>query len=450
MADDFFRIHRGLQLDSSSLFLTGSGDPASTTDTQNASVGSYYTDTSNGNLWLKITSGTALSDWSQMATQTYVDNQSATGISWREPAVVRDNVSTTVPTGTAGNPITVDGVSVTNAQRVLFSNATPTPNIFVYNQTTGLFVEDVNTLSTGDAVYIEHGTSAGQTYVYNGTVWVLINQSSSDEIGFIDTFIGKTVGNVTPTYSTTNFVANADSLRVAIGKLDTEFGVNVTTGNYILSTNKVNANIQALDTKLGAAVTSTNFISNGNSITANLSALDAEFGANVSNGTVILAANKVNGNITALDTELGYVEAFIGKSVGNNTPSYTSQVYVTNGDNLEVAVGKLDAALNDVSAKTSAANVTTDTVLDTVTAAKMVEWDIYVVNSADATNVSASKIFAVSNGTDTDFTRFATLHVGAVISGLTFNVVISGGGAMELHVASTTAVDVIARRVTSV
>lgn len=45
-------------------------------------------------------------------------------------------------------------------------------------------------------------------------------------------------------------------------------------------------------------------------------------------------------------TEIGYLRAFVGKAAaGNTTPDYSSTVYVTDGDSLLTAVGKLDAAL---------------------------------------------------------------------------------------------------------
>lgn len=45
--------------------------------------------------------------------------------------------------------------------------------------------------------------------------------------------------------------------------------------------------------------------------------------------------------------EIGYVHTFVGKTAfGSETPTYSSQVFVTNGDNLETAIGILDSSLN--------------------------------------------------------------------------------------------------------
>jgi hypothetical protein len=111
----------------------------------------------------------------------------------------------------------------------------------------------------------------------------------------------------------------------------------------------------------------------------------------------------------------------------------------------------LDAALTTVAGNltlTTATNVTTVTTIDSVTA-NVVEWDVYIVNAGDATNVYAAKIFALSNGTTVDFTRFATLKLGANIAGLTFTVTVTAG-VISLKVTSTTAVDVKARRLSAI
>ena len=64
----------------------------------------------------------------------------------------------------------------------------------------------------------------------------------------------------------------------------------------------------------------------------------------------------VQSNQTSLD-ELGFIRAFIGKDAsGSETPTYTSTVNITNGDTLEVAAGKLDAAVS-----TNATNIGTNT-----------------------------------------------------------------------------------------
>lgn len=66
-------------------------------------------------------------------------------------------------------------------------------------------------------------------------------------------------------------------------------------------------------------------------------------------GSGVQDANNCHGvarvDVDGLDTELNYIHTFIGKSgMGNETPTYSSTNTVSNGDSLETAIGKLDAA----------------------------------------------------------------------------------------------------------
>lgn len=249
MSLDYMRIARGLELDEQVTLLQGMGAPGASGDPSTVLVGSFYLDNNNGDVYSKITAGVGTDKWEKLASQSYVDGVVTNQISWREPAQVNDSVSTTVPAGTAGNPITVDGASITDGQRVLFSAITSGggPNVYIYNQTTGLFVEDTNNESAGDTLYIIDGTDAGKRFTFNGTAWVLLDVTSLDELGYIRAFIGKSAaGNVLPTYTSTTQVANSDDLEVAIGKLDGAIGGQPTTNTIISNTNTANANIQAL------------------------------------------------------------------------------------------------------------------------------------------------------------------------------------------------------------
>jgi len=210
MALNFHDVRRGLNLDESVQIIGTNGPPVGG-DADVVVLGSIAIDFLNGHLYQKNLAGTGGDKWQFIGADK----------SFRDPAKVRQNVSTTLPTGTAGNPDTQDGETINDGDRVLFSNLTVNPNVYIYQQTPGTYVEDTNEATTGDTLMIELGTDAGRSFTFNGTTWVLTNQADSDELGFIRTFIGKTAaGSETPTYSSTNVVANADSLETAIGKLD--------------------------------------------------------------------------------------------------------------------------------------------------------------------------------------------------------------------------------------
>jgi len=463
MSFDFFRIERGLDLDDGSVqYLQGLGAPGAAGDTAAAPVGSVYTDNSDGSLYTKILSGTGTDKWQKMASEQYVNNAVGATISWREPAVVRDNVATTLPTGTATQPIVIDGVSITQGQRVLFSALTGGggKNIYVYDQGTGTFTEDANQETSGDAVFIQSGTSAGKTYVFNGANWVQSDQASLDEEGYIRAYIGKpTAGSVSPTYTSTNFVVQSSDLTAAVSALDAEFGPNVSLGNFIDPAFKVNANIQALDTEIGPNVTNGgwilaansvnqnlqvldthlgvpflagNFISAGQTVSAAVTALDVEIGPNVVNGNFILAANKVNQNIQALDNEIG--------------ANVTTAGYISSGNTVNQNIQALNTALTNNSTEVTVTNVTSIQTIDTVAGAKAAKWLVRVELVADPTRVYATEVYAVTDGTTSDYTRYATLKLGTSIPGLAVTVDMNGAD-LRLRAAATGAVNVTAHRV---
>ena len=461
MSQDFFRVERGIELDESVQILQGSGIPGAAGDTSLAPVGSTYQDNSTGAVFSKISAGVGTDKWQKLASEEYVNNAVGATVSWREPALVRDNVATTLPSGTASSPIVIDGVSITDGQRVLFAalSAGNGKNVYVYNQTTGVFVEDVNQESNGDAVYVQSGTSAGKTFIFNGSAWVQSDQSSLDELGYLRSFIGKSAaGAEMPTYSSNNFVGNNTSLEAAIGELDAQFGPTVSAGNYVVPANKTNANIQALDTAIGANVSAGNHISPANKVQQNIQELDTQLGAELANGNFISAGQTTNSAITALDAEIG------ANVVAGNFVSPTSKVnaniqaldtqlganvldgeYISSASSTNANIQALDTAVSENSKLVSVPNVTSIQTIDSV-AAGSAKWLVRVENAADSTNVYATEVYAVSNGVSSDYTRYATLKMGANITGLAVTVDLSAGS-MRLRVASTAAVNVSVRRV---
>lgn len=461
---DFFRIERGLELDDLVQYLQGTGAPGTTIDTNAALVGSVYTDNADGSLYTKITAGSGTVRWQKMASETYVNNAVGATVSWREPVVVRENVATTLPTGTPSMAIMVDGVSITDGQRVLFSaiSGGNGKNIYTYNQTTGVFAEDANAETSGDATYVQNGTAAGKTYVYNGTDWVLTDQASLDEEGYIRAFVGKDgVGNEMPNYSSNNFVVDGTSLEAAISSLDLELGPNVSLGNFVDPADKVNTNIQSLDTQLGANVAAGNHISpantthqniqeldtqigaellNGNFISANdqlsvaITSLDSELGPNVSNGNFILAANKINQNIQALDNEIGAQVTSAGVILNTNTVN----------QNIQALAGELA----EVTTEVTVTNVTSIQTVDSVTS-MAAKWLVFVELVSDTTRTYATEVYALQNGVSSDYTKYATLRIGTAIPGLNITVDLNAGD-LRLRCQATGAVNVTSRRVGTV
>jgi hypothetical protein len=160
--------------------------------------------------------------------------------------------------------------------------------------------------------------------------------------------------------------------------------------------------------------------------------------------------------------ELADIRTFIGKSgAGAETPDYTSENIVTDGDNLEVAIGKLDAAAGNARKESTSNGVTTETTVDSVVVdtVAVVKWIVYAQGTAeaDADKKKVVEILATHDGhnvgatddaTDTDFTTYAKLKMGTV-TGLSFNVDVSGAAGaqvMNLKITSTMSADIRAIR----
>lgn len=490
MAADFFRIYRGLELDEAAQFLTGAGAPGAGGDTADAPRGSFFTDTATGDLYLKTSQGTGTDKWRRMATQDYVSSVASVGLSWREPVHVIDTASSSVAALKADLDADdqIQGIGAFSGMRILGSTVTGNANIFVVSGSTGdwTLTEDLNLETPGDTVFVIGGNGAGRTYQYSGSAWTWINNSDQTELAFLRAYVGKDgVGSELPDYTSNNIVADNDSLETAIGKLDAEaarlfafIGKSAAgtempayaSNNYVNDGDSLETGISNVDAAIGNQATeitsiqtylgktagdgtpdytSNNHVVDNTSVTAAISALDSEIGAAVSDGEVVQDTNTVNANIQALDAELASINDYLGKTVGDGTPDYTSNAYVADGDTLPAAISKLDAALAATSANTTASNVTSTTVVDTATGMVTAEWNVFVQSVSTPSKIRSFKIFAHINGTTVDHTTFAALKQGGNITGLNATVVQSGG-AMQLSISSTEAVNVRAQRLSAI
>lgn len=233
MSRAFHDVTRGLNLDES-VQVIGTAGPPSGGDADAVVVGSLALDFTNGHLYQKNEAGSGLEKWQFIGADK----------SWREPALVRENVVTVLPTATPSTNDTQDGETITDGDRVLFSALTVLPNVYIYDFTTGTYSEDTNEATVGDTVFIEAGTDAGKSFTFNGTAWVQTDQASVDEFGFIHDFIGKSgFGAETPTYSSTNVVTQSNDLEGAIGELDAAMAAQLvgTTLSSVSGTNTLDS-----------------------------------------------------------------------------------------------------------------------------------------------------------------------------------------------------------------
>ena len=435
-------------------FLSGTGAPGGAAGRPDDAVkGSLYLDETNGQMYLKKTDGTGSDKWIRMQNQDDIDG-ALLGLSWREPAKVRDdNVYADLATAeTAVNTGTIDGISVVEDDRILFEAITgENKNVYIISGTPGsgaTLVEDFNDASQGDALYIQDGTDAGKQYAFNGTDWVLQGSASQTEIGFLHTFIGKSGnGSETPDYASTNVVTDGDSLEKGISDLDTEVGGGVATPQSRIagpiSDQTINSNIEALDDAIGADVTSTNQATAADSVNENISALDTAIGADVSTPQTrtagAISAQAANLNVEALDDAIG--------------ADVTSTKIATAADSINANISALDVVLGDAKTESKTDSVSTAATLDSVLVDDIlaVEWIVHARSTVSASKVWSAKILAIHNGTsttdadDVDYNTFAVLKMGGNITQLDFEVVLNGTGAaqeMRLQASSNEAVNI--------
>lgn len=166
--------------------------------------------------------------------------------------------------------------------------------------------------------------------------------------------------------------------------------------------------------------------------------------------------------------ELQRIRDFIGKTgAGAESPTYSSSNVVTQGDNLETAIGALDAGVQAVDDKIGAPvtagsvvnpantvnqnlqaiddwvaengtevevpNVTTLQTLDTLPAGtNTAKW---LVQVNDGNGFESAEIYAVTDGTVVDHTEYGVVRVGTKYTTKDITVTISGSGEMQLNVA---------------
>ncbi|OSM07659.1 hypothetical protein [Magnetofaba australis] len=438
--------------------LSGTGAPGGAGGHPDDAVkGSIYLDDSNGQMWLKKTAGTGADKWVRIQSQDDLDT-ALLGQSWREPVKLRDATSYADMTAaeTAVNTGTIDGVAVADGDRILFEAITgENSNVFIVTGTPGsgaILVEDGNDASKGDALYIQDGTDAGKQYAFNGSSWVQQGSASSTEIGYLQSFIGKSGnGNEAPDYLSTHVVTDGDALEKAIGDLDAEIGGGIATPQTRtagpISDQPVNLNLKALDDAIGPNVTSTHQVAAADSVNANISALDAAVGADVVTPQVrttgAISAQAANLNIQSLDAAIG--------------ADVTSTHFVGAASSVNANISALDAVLADVKTESKTDSVTALATLDSVLVdeASVVEWTIHARSTVTGSKVWSGKVLAMHNGTtaadatDVDFNLFAILKMGGIINQLDFDVDLNGAGVsqtLRLRASSGEAVNITVTR----
>lgn len=412
MALDLFRVVGGVEIQSDNLtsrtnILTGPGLPGGDGGVQDAApIGSiYHRIDANGDgqqiYWKFSTSNNSAADWKTAADKGYVD-AAIQGLSWRAPVLVRDSTayanSSAFPTGGV-----IDSVALPDGARVLFTNVGVggERNVWVWNASGSTWTEDPNAESDGDALLVQEGTSGDTSWVYDGSNWVQFSSSTSTaEIAFIRTFIGKTgPGAENPTYTTDNVVTQAGSLEDAIGELDAALGDGIIDndgGNHALSDD--------LAWATGGTLSTTD------------------------------ALNEIN------------------VAIGDRT--YSQENVVSSGETVATSIEALDVAIGEVQDQTTevtgtnvaaSGGVTIDTI--PLNVATQVKWLVQVRENATPANRRALEVHAINDGSSlVDHTEYGVLFLGSAVAGFDVNVDINGSD-MRLRLTATNNVDYVVKRI---
>lgn len=466
MALTYTGIGYGLEFDSGAVVFDIVGVPTGTAKENAAPAGSIAF-SSNGSTYRKKTAGAGADKWVEDASKEYVDSV-VTGQSWREPALVRDGstYADLAAAETAVNTGTIDGVTVDSGDRILFTGITGSAkNVFIVTGTPGAgatLVEDTNSATNGDALYIQSGTDAGKQFSYNGSIWVQSGASSLTELGFVRAFIGKDAeGNELPTYTNTNYISNGNSLELAIGTLDGQVFTNASAISSLSGAiSSVQSELNATQTSLGTAINANGTFagySGTNYLNAAISMTDADIKLDT-------AIGNLNANFSNLQTEVNAIETSLGTQVNSDGTwnGFTGTNYLNTATSNTHALTLLDTqTANNASAITtlqglankvfSALNTNSATLaallVDSIGSAT------FEIRFRDVTtgDVEVWSVVAGHNGhsgadaTAVTHVENVKLKIGNKVAGLTVNVVLSGAGAgqtMNLTFSATNLCDV--------
>ena len=445
MAQRLFRTAGGFT-DGAISYLSGAGAPGGDAGVQDAAgVGSKYGDTAAGDEYIKITAGAGTDKWRRQASYAEVSDL-VNNLSWREPAAVytADDVATVQTDIDADDQI--QGVTVQVGDRLLIAGG-GNPNVYIVGGSTGAWTltEDTNQETAGDALKILYGNEAGKEYWYDGTAWVWFGEATSAEEGFLRAFIGKgAAGNEMPSYTSVQYVANGDSLEIAIGKLDAQVATNATDITN-LQTNNTN-----LQTEVDAIETALGLNSDGT--------WSAHSGTNYldSATTAKQARELLDSALAAVQTELDTTQASVGLNTDGTMPAFSGTNVLDGSTNHHDALLAIDAQLTSIGSDVTevvVTNITTITTVDSflVDDYSTGKWMVNVFEEANPAKKEGFEVFALHDGTaaadatDADYTVYSILRLGIPIQGLDVSVDVSGTGAtqeMRLRVESTNAVTV--------
>lgn len=191
------------------------------------------------------------------------------------------------------------------------------------------------------------------------TGWVLSNTDESGNVDNIQAFIGNddnTDAAVTE-FTEENYIAGGDSLEDAIDKLDqaladTDATVSGSASDITALEARVTTNegdISSNDSDIST------LFSDATTLSGRVDQNETDISTNASNifsndsdiSTLFSDATTLSGRVDTNETDISNLESYTG-SAGASSPDYNQENYISDGDSLEEAISKLDAALQVV------------------------------------------------------------------------------------------------------
>jgi len=280
----------------------------------------------------------------------------------------------------------INGVATLGGDGKIPSSQIPSIAITDVYVVADILARDALTVQTGDVAKVNDiGGGVTQTYIWDGLVWIDI-QETSDVIS-VNGQTGVVAVNLWATF-------NADT--------------GTTTAN---------------------ATTDTLTISGGSGISTA-----------IVGDTLTITNDTPNVDQNLFETITGDT----GSTTANTT---TDTLQIAGGDGITTSVvGDVVTITSDnPQTENIVTNITTTVVVDSVLA-EMGKWIIRVVEVATS-NILTEEILATHDGTNPKFTEYAILKMGSNITGLNINVTLTGGNTLNVTVTSTPAVDVQIKRV---
>lgn len=369
MAQRLFEVGKGLLLNGVSI-LAGSGAPSGSGDTASAGVGSVYSDASSGSLYVKKTAGSGAGNWSLASSDPALAAQvSSLVTAINAEATSRQSADTTLQVNinalqsqvnSLGNAFNYVGTLNGGADSLNAFDLSTLPadgknagdyykvavmgwfkvgageafdcavgNGIVWNTDGGVDRLDQtnhNILGTAGFVSVSGSIDTGFTIDLDASVKAKLNSSggmSYKEVTAIDID-----SNVLPTFTP--------------GQYATIDGLQLTSG-YVLFLNLIEPganDIYQVDSASGTFIRISPASSEG--------ALAKCFSGNFANQYFINGSFGWESFPSQADF-FNYLAGFVGADTGSlDSPRYTTNHYVSNGDALMAAIGKLDEAINSV------------------------------------------------------------------------------------------------------